>query len=213
MSYSYVKTVFPDFKYSNVYDTKLYDNLNTSKRDDLIEPIESQTYYTFNNNTNPVQSLQNVQNAQNLRNIPNAENVLNKSIQNFVNFKEPNTPNILNTPTAKNVSNNSFQEFVNLETFQDNQKIYHPPIPMNNIQLNNNIIKKENFNTNTNTNTNANDHLQYTTHVLDCPICKEILIKQLGLENQRILTTEIMELISYIIFGLFIILLIDTYAK
>ena len=30
MSYSYVKTVFPDFKYSNVYDTKLYENLNVS---------------------------------------------------------------------------------------------------------------------------------------------------------------------------------------
>jgi hypothetical protein len=163
MSYSYVKTVFPDFKYSNVYDTKLYDNLNTSQRNNIFEPIESQNYYEFKNqqSSNPVQGVQ-------------------------------------------NVSNKSLQNFVNLETFQDNQKIYHPPIPINKIALNNNIIK-ETF--------DNNDHSQYTTHVLDCSICKELLMKQFGLENQRILNTEIMELISYIIFGLFIILLIDTYAK
>jgi hypothetical protein len=169
MSYSYVKTVFPDFKYSNIYDTKLYDNLNISQRNNSFEPIESENYYEFKNNKELNKPIQDIQ--QNIQ-----QSVLNKSLHNFVN----------------------------LETFQDNQKIYHPPNPMNNIPLQNNIIK-ETF--------DNNDHSQYTTHVLDCPICKELLMKQFNVENQRILNTEIMELISYIIFGLFIILLIDTYAK
>ena len=174
MSYSYVKTVFPDFKYSNVYDTKLYDNLNISQRSNTFEPMESQNYYEFKSNNN--QSTKSLQNVQNLQNQQDVQNVQNKTLQNFVN----------------------------LETFQDNQKMYHPPIPMNNIPVHNNIIK-ETF--------DNNDHSQYTKHVLDCSICKELLMKQFGLENQRILNTEIMELISYIIFGLFVILLIDTYAK
>jgi len=41
MSYSYVNSVFPDFKYSNVYDTKLYENLNVSQHDNRIfEPAD-----------------------------------------------------------------------------------------------------------------------------------------------------------------------------
>ncbi len=30
MSYSYVKTVFPNFQYSNLYNSNIYDNLNVS---------------------------------------------------------------------------------------------------------------------------------------------------------------------------------------
>lgn len=175
-----MKTVFPDFKYSNVYDTKLYDNLNISQRSNTFEPTESQNYYEFKSNNNQsTKSLQNVQNLKNQQDVQDVQDV-------------------------QNVQNKTLQNFVNLETFQDNQKMYHPPIPMNNIPVKNNIIKEMFDN---------NDHSQYTTHVLDCSICKELLMKQFGLENQRILNTEIMELISYIIFGLFVILLIDTYAK
>ena len=140
MSYSYVKTVFPDFKYSNVYDTKLYDNLNISQRNNTFEPIESQSYYEFKNNNNQqAQSVQNVQNVQKMQNIQNVQKMQN----------------------IQNEQNNSLQ---NLETFQDNQKNYHPPIPMNNIPLQNNVIR-ETF--------DNNDHSQYTKHVLDCSICKE----------------------------------------
>ena len=160
MSYSYVKTVFPDFKYSNVYDTKLYDNLSISNQKNVFEPVESQNYYNINSKDEE---------------------------GGFENYPLKNT-------------------FQNLETFQNNQKIYHPPMPIP-IPLENNTVKEE-FD-----NKNSIDHSLYTTHVLDCKVCKDLLMKQFGIENQRLLNTDIMELISYILFGLFIILLIDSYAK
>jgi hypothetical protein len=158
MSYSYVKTVFPDFKYSNVYDTKLYDNLNVSKRDtNLFEPADLDHAKTFSEITV-------------LQEQPKRE--------------------------------------TRIETFQDNQKFYTPPLPNTYIPVNNNRINREKFDEEQN-----QTHLEYTKHVLECPSCKELLMKQFNIENERIRNEEIMELISYLIFGLFILLLIDTYAK
>jgi hypothetical protein len=166
MSYSYVKTVFPDFKYSNVYDTKLYENLNVSQHDSkLIEPVDLDINTSYS-----------------------SISILEKS----------------NKEESK------------IETFQDNQKVFNSPLPSNNIPLDNNIIKKENFYSETKRETETKSeghHLEYTKHVLECGHCKELLMKQFGLENERIRNEEIMELISYLIFGLFILLLIDTYVK
>jgi hypothetical protein len=159
MSYSYVKTVFPDFKYSNVYDTKLYDNLNVSQYDNrLFEPIETDISRNYADITLAAQE------------VPKKES--------------------------------------RIETFQDNQRFYTPPLPTSNIPVNNNRINRERFDDEP-----SQKHLEYTKHVLECPSCKELLMKQFNLENERIRNEEIMELISYLIFGLFILLLIDTYAK
>ena len=158
MSYSYVKTVFPDFKYSNVYDTKLYDNLNVSQYDNrLFEPVDTDI-------------------SRNFADITLAQEQPKKESR--------------------------------IETFQDNQKFYTPPLPASNIPINNNRINREKFDDEP-----SQKHLEYTKHVLECPSCKEMLMKQFNLENERIRNEEIMELISYLIFGLFILLLIDTYAK
>ena len=163
MSYSYVKTVFPDFKYSNVYDTKLYENLNVSHRDTkLFEPADLD---------------------------------INKSYSSIT---------VLEAPKEQT------KEKSKIETFQDNQKFFTPPLPSNNIPVDNNIIKKERFDGETQS---QGHHTEYTKHILECGPCKELLMKQFGLENERIRNEEIMELISYLIFGLFILLLIDTYAK
>lgn len=155
MSYSYVKTVFPNFKYSNVYNTKLYDNLNVTQ-DIKFEPIETET---------------------------------NQLFSNFPKLTQE-------------------KEQSKIETFQDNQKFFNQPLPINNIPVNNNLINREKFD-----DTNTYNHTQYTKHILECESCKELLIKQFGIENDRIRNEEIMELISYLIFGLFILLLIDTYTK
>lgn len=163
MSYSYVKTVFPDFKYSNVYDTKLYENLNVSQRDTkLFEPADLDT----------------------------------NTYSSITVLGEPK--HLVKEHSSK------------IETFQDNQKFFNPPLPSNNIPVDNNIIKTERFDGETKS---QDHHTEYTKHVLECESCKELLMKQFGLENERIRNEEIMELISYLIFGLFILLLIDTYAK
>lgn len=50
-------------------------------------------------------------------------------------------------------------------------------------------------------------HIQ---HVLNCTRCKGIISKQLNLDNDRVKNEEFMELFSYIIFGVFILLLIES---
>ena len=173
MSYSYVKTVFPDFKYSNVYDMKLYENLNESQQSNnrLFEPVDLNNIHTFS----PV--LQQPQ--------------------------QPQQPQQLQQ--QKEEQKERKQEY-RMETFQNNQKFYNLPLPKTNIPDNNNRFREE-------FDENKNNHLEYTKHILECPSCKELLMKQFNIENERIRNEEIMELISYLIFGLFILLMIDTYNK
>lgn len=152
MSYSYVKSVFPDFKYSNVYDTKLYDTSIYDKPSTDIIPAEQTT------------------------------NVFAK----------------VNEITKEN----------NKENFQNNLKFYNTShtslVPDN----------KENFQNNNSTNNlKETNHLEYTKHILECEECKQIIMKQLNIDNDRIRSEEIMELISFIMFGVFILLLLDNIKK
>ena len=160
MSYSYVKTVFPNFQYSNVYSSKIYDNLNVSKEEKIFEPAN------FNNNVN---------------------------FSDLSVFEEEK-------PTKSKI-----------ETFQDNQRFYNQPLPKDTIPQNNNKIYPERFEQPQRG--DNSDHLEYTKHVLECSKCKDLLLKQFGIENERIRNEEIMELISFVIFRLFILLLIDFYTK
>lgn len=160
MSYSYVKTVFPNFQYSNLYNSNIYDNLNVSKDKKIFEAADFNT---------------------------------NSQFSDLSVFEEEK-------PSKSKI-----------ETFQDNQQFFNQPLPKDNIPVNNNKIYSERFEQPQRQ--ENSDHLEYTKHVLECSKCKELLMKQFGLENERIRNEEIMELISFIIFGLFILLLIDAYAK
>ena len=50
----------------------------------------------------------------------------------------------------------------------------------------------------------------YVKHILECNKCKSVAMKQLGIESDKVRNEEIMEVVSYIVFGLFILLLIDS---
>jgi hypothetical protein len=54
---------------------------------------------------------------------------------------------------------------------------------------------------------------KYINHVMSCGKCMSILRKQLQIESDRVRNEEVMELVSYIIFGLFILLMIDNLKK
>jgi hypothetical protein len=54
---------------------------------------------------------------------------------------------------------------------------------------------------------------EYMKHVLECSLCKTAITKQLQIDNDRIRNEEIMELLSYIAFGIFIMLLIDNIKR
>lgn len=49
----------------------------------------------------------------------------------------------------------------------------------------------------------------YMRHVLGCHKCRSILLKQWNIESDRLRNEEIMELVTYIVFGIFILVLID----
>lgn len=50
----------------------------------------------------------------------------------------------------------------------------------------------------------------YITHIINCDKCKSILMKQLNIESDNKRNEELMELISYLIFAIFILLLVNS---
>lgn len=206
MSYSYITKVFPDFKYSNVYDSKIYSNISGLNSHGDIKDI------TFTATKEPGEFKE-----------INKKNVeTNFNLETYKNIGGYN-PNKLdqNGPFSNNTTHVS----------QNNEKYYNTPLPANLINENNNIINKSvvltnktglqelNFNQIPTTNkeldlhketfSNDNDHDSYIKHILKCEQCKDVLIKQFNIESDRIRNEEILELISFLIFGLFILLLLD----
>jgi|UniRef100_A0A6C0ALE8 hypothetical protein len=90
---------------------------------------------------------------------------------------------------------------LNNKKSSDNLKFYNSPyVPI----YNKNLVEKFE-----DTNSKLDCDL-YIKHINDCNKCRSIVLKQFGIETDRIKNEEIMEIISYIIFGLFILLLIDS---
>lgn len=90
---------------------------------------------------------------------------------------------------------------LNNKKSSDNLKFYNSPyVPI----YNKNLVEKFE-----DTNSKLDCDL-YIKHINDCNKCKSIVLKQFGIETDRIKNEEIMEIISYIIFGLFVLLLIDS---
>lgn len=139
MSYTYIKTVFPEFEFTNVYNDNLYKNVNE----------------TSNN------------------------------LLNVVGFSKSNDHSI---ETFKEIDKIENQSKNNLKFY--NEKIINQNIP--------------NYN-NTGTLVNHHDHID---HINNCKQCKDSLLKQFGYENQRINHDDLMELFSYIIFGILLYMLI-----
>lgn len=50
----------------------------------------------------------------------------------------------------------------------------------------------------------------YLKHALNCSSCRATLVRQLGVDADKARNEEFMELLSYVIFGLFMLMLIDN---
>jgi hypothetical protein len=50
----------------------------------------------------------------------------------------------------------------------------------------------------------------YMKHVLECEKCKETLSKHLKIDSNKIQNEELMEIISYIAFGIFVLLVMEN---
>lgn len=53
----------------------------------------------------------------------------------------------------------------------------------------------------------------YMKHVLNCGGCKATMMKQFNIDADKARNEEFMELVSYIVFGIFILLLLDNVSK
>ena len=165
MSYSYIKSVFPNFEASANYNEKLYNSLDFG-----ILP----KFVKSNIKVSDADSFKPYNGESNLTNF--AKGILKES----KDIEMPQTKLLENLNQIK--SNDSSEPKSNeLEKFEGECKDL--------------------------------DCNAYIKHVMGCNKCKELFKKQLNLNNDEYDKQEIMELASYIIFGIFIILLIDYIQK
>lgn len=50
-------------------------------------------------------------------------------------------------------------------------------------------------------------------HALDCQACANVITKQLQLNHYTLLTEEVLELVSYVLFGIFVLVVLDYIAR
>lgn len=180
MSYSYIKTVFPNYSYSNVYDVNLYKNELDDKNEKVVNKstlftgIENNSYTSVPSSNNEFEKIDSTQ------------TLLEKFTIN--DNKDNNKDNLkyYNIPLQANYNNGMFEEQHNPVTFNHHHR--------------------ESFDNSINGDKNHNDYLK---HIYECSQCKNIVLKQFNLDADRIFREEILELISYIIFGILILMLIE----
>lgn len=214
MSYSYITSVFPKFEYSNVYDANLYNNisgLNKKPESDVkfTGLNEAKQYQEINkkyteNFAKPAQldiNLEMYKNIENTQEITQGTEFLSQNNNTYYNKPLPSNL-INNNNNILNSNSNSNNVLINKTELQN--KFSSKQIPTNYKELD---LHKESFQS------EQGHHETYTKHVLECDQCKEVLLKQFNIETDRIRNQEILELITFLIFGLFILLLLDGLKK
>ena len=194
MSYSYITKVFPDFQYSNVYDSNLYNNisgLNKSQQDVIqFKPLnESESvsiaYQEINKKGLDTNIETNIETYQDVETLGHGTNFLSQN-----NLKYYNQP------------------YNELSTLQPVDNVLINKKQLQDLYLPDEIHIKESF-----SELKDSSHETYTKHILECYQCKELLLKQFNIETERIRNEEILELITFLILGLFILLLLDGLKK
>ena len=188
MSYSYIKSVFPNFENSNkVYDESLY---NTVIQESSVNNNEIKS--------NQIVNLSDFSKTLSQRKNDTIDLPQEKLIESYKNIE-----GMTNGEYAEIKPRNPVDE-------RNNLKYYNKPISVVEKKIKvNDEIKGDIFEKFTEEEAPRNCD-SYVKHVIECNRCKTIAMKTFGIETDRIRNEEIMELISYILFGLFILMLIDS---
>ncbi len=183
MSYSYIKSVFPNFETSKVYGEDLYNNIKTNDVNKTNETTIQE----------PKSFLEDKYNGETLKSVSapltdSTNKLINEPAQkdNLKFYNIPYIP-IQNIPQTTQ----PLQHSIDLENQNNKEKL---------------IEKFESYD-------DKLEHNKYILHVMDCKRCREALMKQLNIMDDKIKMEGYMELASYVIFGIFILLLIDTVNK
>jgi hypothetical protein len=187
MSYSYIKSVFPNFENSNKeYDESLYSDLGKEqgRQQNIKNEIGSNVMVNLSDFSKTLSQKNN-------------EIVLpqEKLIESYRNIE-----GMENGEYAEIKPRNPMDERNNLKYYNKSLPISQPTSPPKSKE------KKDIFEKFTD-DTNCD---LYVKHVIECNRCKMMAMKTFGVETDRIRNEEIMELISYILFGVFILMLIDS---
>lgn len=192
MSYSYIKSVFPNFENSNkVYDESLYSSTFNSSKEESVRRQGTSIPIGGNDMVNLTDFSKTLSQKNNDIDLPQE-----KLIESYRNIE--------------GMTNGEYAEIKSLNPSDErnNLKYYNKPLPT----FTNNTVRqkskeKDIFEKFTDDKV-CND--SYVKHVIECNRCKAMAMKTFGIETDRIRNEEIMELISYILFGLFILMLIDS---
>lgn len=191
MSYSYIKSVFPNFENSSkVYDDAIYNNISSAKgeektRDTSNYSVQQNDPYTFSNYNSDKETFVLPQ--------TNLLETFNNDLTNDTNKKQDkNNLSFYNLPLHS-------QELIKSQGLNNSQTIQLP---------NKNLKSIENFEGGDKIYDEGCD--KYVNHIANCDKCRSILMKQLNIESDNKRNEELMELISYLIFAVFILLLINS---
>lgn len=143
-----------------------------------------------------------VVNYKEYRNIKNVSSNTTSNLENYSPFRDKLDDTIFKKSQIDTVKVSE----INQQNQQNHQNLqfYNPPIKPQNYPMTDMTDLIETID---NTHTNPQlDHEFYIKHVSNCDVCK----KRLNIELDRVKMDEWMELASYIVFGIFILLLIDS---
>lgn len=172
MSYSYLQSVFPNYRPSQKLTELIYNDIINNNV--VREPVK----YEVANDTRQHASVEQV------------------------NSK----PLVVENKEAKEAKKEETKSFENektfLETFKDNLKFYNEPINPKFIEHLENV--------NDNPNCNEGSCVDNINHILKCEACSAILKQKLDIKSDF---NEYIEIAMYILFGFFIIAILDKLDK
>jgi hypothetical protein len=210
MSYSYIKSVFPNFESSNkVYDETLYNNITSLYTDSSLGLPKPE-------NLDKAKVNYNQPARDDIFVIPDEKILANRKIEAMTNTYDYSEVPL---KRAEHQDNLKFYELplksINVpNNTLANEQVSQQPQQVQQVQQIQQVQQKsiEGFEGSVDVKNRCLDMEcdQYMKHILECSKCKAIAMKQLGIESDRFRNEEMMEVASYIIFGLFILLLIDS---
>ena len=194
MSYSYIKSVFPNFENSNkVYDESLYSNLQESQ-------VQVQQQVQQQAPLHEVKQEQQIVYPQ----ISNSNNVGDFASNTFEKNQVQNNLRYYNIPISDEVKNIEYNNENKYNPYNIKENEYGmdltEKIQTKEVKLEK-LEKLEKFE-----NINELGCDIYIKHVSECRKCREIVSRQFNMYDNE----EVMEVISYLIFGLFILLAINS---
>jgi hypothetical protein len=230
MNYSYIKTVFPTFENTIAYDKNTFNKLKqpvSSEQTTLdVTGINNDVGVHVGVDTKNSGSEKFYITQEKLLDSPNVYSVTSDTSkwekEHFSDVAEYTK----HTVPSKQIDNLHYYNLpINKEYLYSSKKINSLPSPTQHSYI-------ETFNENASDKSESPVVLQQQpvssqpqqqlmdgnctqryNHVMECNHCKEMLYKTLNLNNKNSYTEEIFELISYCVFAIFILFLLDKIAK